>query len=106
MIDCPLPTLLPHPAAWFSQAAVILSLAGGTFPITAHAEPQRWVCPMLLMDFECAQYHRRLEQSTGAEERCRIEREYRELLEDRQHACRCSEPKETQEAFLRATLPP
>ena len=102
----PMPALPPQPASWVCRAAILLSIAGGVLPVTAHADVQQWVCPMLLMDFECAQYHQRLQQSTSEEERCGIEREYRLLLEERQHACRCSDTPEMQEARLSASLPP
>ena len=83
------------------QAVFITIMAGASVP--AHAESQERRCPILLMDFECSQYHQRLDQATSDAQHRQIVREYEKVLEDRQRACRVSKSLERQAALLHAT---
>lgn len=46
------------------------------------------------MDSECAQYQLRREHAAGAETLGRIEQEYRQILEEREKACRYPGPRD------------
>lgn len=96
--DCPSSIHLTHLAAYTppGRATAAIALACQTFFFllmsmtspSARAEQQARTCPMLLMDFECAQRDQRLEHAANSEERGRIEHEYRQILKERRQACR------------------
>lgn len=70
----------------------------------AYAETVEWVCPTLLMDFECAQYQQRLKLADSDAQRDQTFREYAVELAKRRRACRVTESAERQVALLRAPL--
>jgi len=82
------------------QAALALFLSMPSVP--ASAGQPAWVCPMLLMDFECTQYRQRLERAADNVARYRIDHEYRLIIEDRRQACLCNTTQEQRETLVQA----
>lgn len=76
--------------AWTVLLACLVAFMALSGPHRAEAAQQGWVCPALLMDFECMQYRQRHERAAGTLQHARIEHEFRQLLDERRRACRCS----------------
>lgn len=81
-------------------AALILTI-GMMSPAEAKLESFAKSCPLLLMDFECVEFHRQLEHAGSDVERARIEHEYKRLIEERQQSCRQDHPQDLQESLAR-----
>lgn len=79
----------PGPARAAIVVACLLALITyiTSMPARASMVAQTELCPMLLMDFECAQRLQRLEHAADREARDRIAKEYRQLLDERRKSC-------------------
>lgn len=81
-----------NPITLKSPVVLIAALAMATAMV--HAEARTWVCPNLLMQFECDEYRQRLSHAHSKRERGQVDRKYALLIEERKRACRCSEKGE------------
>jgi hypothetical protein len=62
-------------------------LIGGAVSIPALAAQQAPTCPVMLMDYECAEYQRRIRQAGNAAQREHIVNEFAQIVEERHHLC-------------------
>lgn len=71
------------------QLGILPVLTGAASSV--HAAQLESACDVLLMDFECVQYHRRLHAAGSDAERGRIIAEYSTMLAERRRYCPVSE---------------
>jgi hypothetical protein len=62
-------------------------LIGGAVSIPARAAQQAPTCPEMLMDYECAEYQRRIRQASNEAQRERIVNEFALIVEERHQLC-------------------
>lgn len=91
------------PSYWFQALAAALVIAtliptqAANRPSTpavdwARASTRTWVCPGLLLPFECKEFRQLLNQARSPAERSAVEKDVALLVADRKRACRCTGP--------------
>ena len=86
-VPAALPSILSHGSKHMLAGLFGACLIGGAVSIPAQAAQQAPTCPEMLMDYECAEYQRRIRQAGNEAQRERIVNEFALIVEERHHLC-------------------